>query len=301
MSWITELDRELSARGVSSRQRHLILLEFEDHIACEPGCEGRLGDPHQLAARFAEELASEGARRSALIAIGALAVTALALGISQFPASDSAQSGFDNGRSLALFVPAALGILIAPQVALVAGVLAGLRAVVRRRTAVMPAAEIGLLRRRVWIALFAGMATAVGIVLFIVNFSASLPARWMALVGGLAGLALLALLATAAWLVRSGAVATEASGPAGDVADDLRYFGCARLARRPWLLGAVVIVVVAVAMTMFEWRAEQSLTEGLQRGLFEGLVATLGFVLLGPALGLIGTSKREATTSPETS
>ena len=105
------------------------MLEFEDHIDCEPGCEERLGDPRELAA------------------------------------------GFDSGLSLALFVPAFFGMFLAPQVALVAGTLAALRALRRRRVRSLPASEIGLIGRRTRVVLLAGFATVAGLELYAVDFS----------------------------------------------------------------------------------------------------------------------------------
>ena len=45
MSWLEQLEYALRARGVSRRRRERIVVELRDHIACEPGCEARLGDP----------------------------------------------------------------------------------------------------------------------------------------------------------------------------------------------------------------------------------------------------------------
>ena len=135
----------------------LILLELDDHIECEPGCEDRLGDPRELAVKFADELATSRARRSALHAFVALALTAVALATSQLAIEAAGgYPGFTNGISLLLFFPALVGIFFAPQVALVTGSLAALRAIRRRRTPRLPAAEIGLITRRARIALLAG-------------------------------------------------------------------------------------------------------------------------------------------------
>ncbi len=142
MSWAQQLADELTACGVLGRERRRIVLELQDHIACEPGCQERLGDPHELAARFADELATDGARRGAFAAFGALVLAALALIVSQLAIGHAGgYPGFDHGHSLALFLPAALGMFIAPQAALVAGTLAALRALRRLRRAVLPAAE----------------------------------------------------------------------------------------------------------------------------------------------------------------
>jgi hypothetical protein len=46
-------------------------------------------------------------------------------------------------------------------------------------------------------------------------------------------------------------------------------------------------LTVALAVTVFEWHAERSLFEGLQRGAFEGLAAAVGFALLGRFIGVV--------------
>lgn len=123
MRWLERLADELAVLGVRGRERRRILLELHDHIECDPGCEDRLGAPRELAASFADELATDRARRSAFNAFGALAIAAAALIVSQLAIGHAGgYPGFTNGLSVVLFMPAAIGILIAPQVALVAGV-----------------------------------------------------------------------------------------------------------------------------------------------------------------------------------
>jgi hypothetical protein len=297
MSWAQQLADELTARGVVGRERRRIVLELQDHIACEPSCEERLGDPRELAARFADEFATDGARRGAFAAFAALALAALALAVSQLAiAPAGGYPGFDHGRSLMLFIPAALGMFIAPQAALVAGTLAAWRALRRRRRrAVLPAAEVALIRRRASVGLGAGLATMAGLELYVLDFSAVLPLWWLALVGGLAGLAALALIAVLARLHRVGSLVASGEGPAGDVFQDLPFLRPRWLRASPWRLGAAASLTVGFAMTLFEWHAERSLFEGLQRGAFEGLAAAVGFVLLGRAIGVADAAapKRE--------
>jgi hypothetical protein len=286
MSWLEQLESELTLRGVRGGERERILVELSDHIACEPGCEERLGDPAALAASFAEELGTDRARRAALGAFAALAVTALALAVSQLAIrAAGGPPGFHHGLSLLLFVPAALGMLVASQVALVAGCLAALRALRRRRTVCLPAAELALLHRRTWIALIAGLATALGLELYVLDFSSVLAAWWLAVVGGAAALATLALLAAMRRLWRAGEIVSQADGPSGDVFDDLPIPGSRWLRRRPWRLGALAALGVMAAMTTLVWHAERSLVEGLERGVVEGIAAAAGFALLGRAIG----------------
>ncbi len=287
MSWLDQLGDELGTRGVTGRDRRRIVLELRDHINCEPGCEDRLGDPRELAASFADELATDRTRSSAFQAFGALAIAAIALIASQLAiARAGGYPGFANGLSLLLFVPAVLGMYIAPQVALVAGTLAVLRATRRRRARCLPAAELALIRRRARVGLGAGLATVAGLELYVADFSATLPAWWLALIGGLAAAAGVAVLTASMGLARAGALVSGTTGEPGDVYDDLPVIRWHWLRRRPWRLGAIASLSVAFVMTVFEAQAEHSLIEGIQRGVFEGVAAAVGFALLGRAIGV---------------
>jgi len=286
MSWLDDLSRELRAHGVSARDRGRIVHELRDHIACEPGCEDRLGDPHALAITFADELATAEARNSAFVTFGALAVAAVVLIVSQITLARFAHyPGYSNGISIALFFPAVLGMLVAPQVALVAGTLAAWRALRRRRAVSLPAGEIRLINSRTRVALGAGLATMVGVELYVVDFSQRLPAWWLGLVGGLAVVAGLGLFAAFRTHLRARTIVSSTAGQAGDIYDDLPVLGWGWLRARPWFLGALASVAMGLALGAFEAHAEHSVFEGVQRGMFEGLVAAAGFVLLGRAIG----------------
>ena len=285
MSWLDDLSGELYARGVTRRDRVRIVAELSDHIACEPGCEERLGDPRELATSFADELATAEARRSAFATFGALAVAAVALVVSLITLARFAHyPGYSNGLSTALFFPALLGMVVAPQVALVAGTLAAWRALRRRWVTSLPAGEIALIHRRARVALAAGFATMAGVELYVVDFSERLPAWWLGLAGGFAATAGFGLWAAARTLARARTIVSGAAGPAGDIYDDLPVVGSGWLRARPWLLGALASLAVGLALGAFEAHAEHSVIEGIQRGLFEGLAAAVGFVLLGRAI-----------------
>jgi hypothetical protein len=288
--WVERLSSELIARGVPRRDRVRIVLELEDHIACEEGCEERLGDPRELAISFGDELATSRMQRAAFRGFAALALTAVALATSQLAINRTGYPGFDHGLSLALFVPAALGMLVAPQIALVAGSLAALRAVRRRRVGRLPAAEIGLIERRARVALFAGLFTAAGLELYVVNFMQVLPAWYLALVGWAAALAGAGLVAAIRDVGRAAAIESTAPGGSGDVFDDVPVPGWRWLRGHSWRLGLLGSLGVAVLMTAFMAHAEGSIAEGLQRGLAEGLAAGAGYALLGRAVGLFGSA-----------
>ncbi|HEY1538737.1 MAG TPA: hypothetical protein VGF63_05010, partial [Solirubrobacteraceae bacterium] len=105
----------------------------------------------------------------------------------------------------------------------------------------------------------------------------------LALVGAAAAVATIALLAVGARMRCAGSLVVTTAGPAGDIFDDLPPLRALRA--HPWQLCATVAGGVAIAMTLVAWHAEQSLAEGLQRGIVEGLAATAGFVVLGRAIG----------------
>lgn len=288
MSWLEALAADLEARGVPARERRRILLELHDHIECEPGCEDRLGDPRELAASFADELATSRTRSIAYRAFGALALTAAALTISQLAIhAAGGYPGYSNGLAMVIFFPALIGMLFAPQVALVAGTLGALRAVRRRRVTGLPAAEIGLIGGRMRVALLAGLATVAGLELYVIDFAQRLPVWYLAVVGGLAAVAGVALFMTFRGLTRSQAIVSTMPGAAGDVYDDLPLLGRRWLRRHPWTLGLVGALIVGAAATLFFAHAESSLQEGLQRGVVEALAAVIGFLLLGRAVGLM--------------
>jgi hypothetical protein len=291
MIWLEALAAELTTRGVPARQRARIVLELHDHIASEPGCEARLGDPRQLAVSFADELATDRARSSAFGTVAALAITALALIVSQLAIGHAGgYPGFTNGISPVLFALALLGMLVSPQVALVAGTLAALRAVRRRREPRLPAAEIGLIGRRARIALLAGFGTVAGLELYLADFWQRLPAWYLGLIGGLGAVAAAALSLAFRRLTHAQAIVSGRAGAAGDVYDDLPLIGWSWLRRRPWRLGAIGSVIIALVMTLFVAHAENSLAEGLQRGIAEGIVVALGFALLGRSVGLFAAN-----------
>jgi hypothetical protein len=289
MSWLDQLSLELQSRGVGRRDRNRIRLEFEDHIACDPGCEPRLGDPRGLAACFADELASARARRSALAAVAALAVAAGAIAASQLAIGQAGgYPRFAHGISLALFVPAAVGMLVAPQFALVAGTLAVTRAIRRRRVPRLPAAEIELIERRSRIAVLAGLSTVAGLALWLLDLATQLPGWYLATVGSAAAAAGLALIVALRDVSSAARLVSSVDGPAGDVYDDLPYIGWGWLRRGRWRLGVLGSLAVAALTAVAQQHVEHSTAEGVQRGIAEGVAAMAGYLVLGRALGLFG-------------
>ncbi len=289
MSWLSEFDDELTARGIRPDARERLIAEFADHIACEQGAATRteptrLGVAREIASQYADELATDDARHGAFAVFAALSLAAVALVASQVSLGQlSSYPGFDRGFSVALSLPAILAMLVGPQVALVAGTLAAGRALRRRREAVLPAAEIALLRRRAQVGFVAGLLTAAGLLLYTVNFIGVLPAWWLALSGVLGAGAMAALAVARRALAQSSTTVVAAPGPAGDVFDDVPLLRALR--GRPLVLCVGGALASGVVVTIGEWHAEHSFSEGLQRGIFEALALSICFVLFGRAIG----------------
>jgi hypothetical protein len=284
VSWLSEFEDELTARHVSRPARERLVTELRDHIACEQGAPTRLGVPREIAGQYADELGAHDVRVGALRAFGALAFTAVALVGSQLAlARTSHYPGFDHGFSVALSLPAILALVVGPQVALVAGTLAAWRALRRRRAAVLPRQEVALVRRRTKIGLAAGIATMAGQLVYVANFAGALPAWWLLFSAVLAAAAIAAL--SFAWrgLARGSATVVLAGGGAGDLFDDITPLR--RLRDHPLILWLSAALACGGAVTLLEWHAERSLAEGLQRGAFEVVAMSIGFAVLGRAIG----------------
>jgi hypothetical protein len=288
VSWLSEFEDELVARGIRPAARERLVAEFADHLACEQGsCTRlaltRLGAAREIAGQYADELAADDARGGALAVFGALSCAAIALIVEQVTLGRLGYPGFDHGHSTALALIAIAAVVLGSQVALVAGSLAAWRALRRRREAVLPAAEIALLRRRCRVGLSAGLVTTAGLLAYVVNFTAVLPVWWLVLSGTLAVGATAALVAARQALVRSSSTLALASGPPGDVFDDIRPLRGLRA--HPLRLCLLAALGTGGVVTAAEWHAEHSLAEGLQRGIFEALALSVCFALLGRAIG----------------
>jgi hypothetical protein len=283
MRWLGEFEDELRARRVRRSVRDRLVAELSDHLACEQGSASRLGAARELAGQCADELAADEARRGALVAFAALALTAVALVVSLAALGAIGYPGFDHGFTTALSGPAILVLVFGSQVALVAGTLAAWRALRRRRGHVLPAAEVALLVRRTRVALAGGFAVVLALAVYVIDFATRLPVWWLALTGGLAVLAALAVAAAWRLVATAAGTVTLAAGPAGDIYDDLPPLRPLR--GHPLRLWAAAALFCGGAMTLFEWHAEHSLAEGLQRGIAEAVVFTVCFAALGGAVG----------------
>jgi hypothetical protein len=308
VSFVEQLERELKARRIRPPVRRRILLEYADHIASErESGAARLGDPGELAGPFAAEMATDDARRTTRNTFLALSATAVALVVGQLAIGHAGgYQGPGNGRSLALWTPAILAMLCAPQVALVTGLLAATRALVRRHAVVMPDVEVALIHRRCLSGAVAGMVTCAGILLYTVNFSAELSSWWVwtqaAMAAG-AGVGLaLAIRGSLRCRLTIGGTAGEpadlfdlAASRFGAIAPPRSLQSLRTLRSRPWAATALAAGLVVVATTLFTAHAERSLVEGLERGGFETVFIAAGLAIVR---GLVWLRARRVRRGP---
>jgi hypothetical protein len=225
-AFIVRLEDELATRRVRRSVRRRIVLEYADHIACEPESEQRLGDPVKLAGTFAAELAADDARAVARNTFASLALAAFALVIGQLTiVAAGGYPGYNNASSTGLALIAILMILVAPQVALVAGSLGALRAFRRRNSQLLPDAEVALIHRRCAIGGAAGLVTCAGLLLYVADFTHQLAGWWLAVQAGTALIAAGALILTGAQARRARQTVASVPGPSGGIADDLPLVG----------------------------------------------------------------------------
>lgn len=263
---IDELRRELSAVGIRGRDRDRIIAEFEDHLACDPDAE--LGDPRLLARQFADELATDRARRSALWTFGALVVVAFAVGVPQLTLPTIPDIA--AGRSLLLVAPATLALVIGAQVAFAAGCLAALRALRGPQ-------DVTVVRRRTAVALAAGAITALGSALYAINFWGVVPSWWALLAVAAAAAAAVPLGASGLAYTGGRGIAVSPRTAAPGLSADLGALA------HPVLIGASAMALMTVATAILE----QSLVGGLLRGALEGALFAACYFVFRRDLALI--------------
>jgi len=263
VSFFGELRRELVTRGVDARRIRRIVLELEDHLACDP--EAKLGAPSQIAARFAAELRIVQTRRATIGGFGALALSGVLVASAWLGVS--AAGGWPDlpGVRGGLVALGGLVSVLAGQVSFVAGVL-GVWLWLRRPD------ELWLVQRRMVVALRGAGLVVAATGIDAVGLRPDLPGWWFALsVAAIGGSA--AALVVAAHALRLATALTP-----------LRL-------RRPaagWQLSSVLGVGLAAvaAMSVGNGLAERSWLEGATRGVFEAVAFAACFLALGRVLGL---------------
>lgn len=282
MSYRDELHRELTAVGITGRQRSRITEEIEDHLQCDPNAD--LGAPELLARQFADELGSARARRAGWASFAALALAGLLFGVAFLTAPGHAFASVPAGVSW----PGRVGnwaVVIAPQVAFAAGLLALLRAWRRRAQRVIVAAEARMILRRATVGVFAGLASMIGLALLAEQLRPYLPGWWVTLTWICAAAGALALLASTPALLAARRLPSLAEGPAGDLFDDVGAWLPRSLDGRPWRFALVVAGGIFVLLTVVGVLGSDG-PDGAARGLGDGLLCLLGFATLGRYLGL---------------
>ena len=279
--YLRELEFELGKVGIGGSRRRRILAETADHLR-ESDDPAGFGEPRLIAARFADELATNGARRTALFSFFALAPAAigyaLLLGLSR-PGPD-----ITSAKTLPLGLTAALMIALAPQISLAAGLLAIALAWRLRAAPAAPAAEISFLHRRAAVALTAGAATLAGVAVYAVQYSRGLPVWWTTLAFAVTGTAIVPVAVAAGALGRTARLQARTAGAAGDVFDDLGPLldrVPLRLRGRPWRF--CLLFAAAVAGAVF---FGGGLDEGPRNAVAEFAAICAGFAVLGRFLGL---------------
>lgn len=299
-AFIARLEEELATRRVRCSVRRRILLEYADHLACEPESEQRLGDPAQLAGAFAAELAADDARAVARNTFASLALAAFALVIGQLTiVPGGGYPGYNSGGSTALALIAIVMILVAPQVALVTGSLGALRAFRRRHSPLLPNAEIALIHRRCVIGGAAGLVTCAALLLYVADFTQQLAGWWLGVQAGTALIAAGALILTGAQARRVRQTIASVPGPSGGIADDVPLVGF--VLARPRAACVAAALIAGAAGTVLGAVAERSLIEGLERGFFEALVVGVGLAVtlsLAARLAARGAQGRARPVSP---
>jgi len=277
-TYLGRLERELGSVGIRGRLRDRILAEVDDHLRSDPEAGSRFGPPSELANAFAADVGTSASRRATVGAFAALAAAGVVYAISFV--GFATVGGPLPDRPLASV--AFLVIVLAPQVAFVSGALALLRAWRRRGDRVLGSDERQVLARRTNLALGAGLATTVALVVYGVEGRSSV-AGWLVgftIVGSGAACAL--LLAAVVPAVRAARLRPRVAGLPGDVFDDL---GLPRYRSRPWRFAVVVAAVAGLAVWIAGVAGADPI-DGALRGVFEALACLGGFALLGRYLHL---------------
>jgi len=279
VSYLDDLSRELSVRGIRGRLRRRILAETDDHLRSDPAAQQRFGTPSEVANAFAAELGAHASRRAA---VGAFATLGVAGGVYGAAFVSLAFTGSPSETLKPTLGALALAVIVfAPQVSFVAGTLA-LTRVLRRRDRVLPTQELVVIRRRIGFGLAFGLATMGALALYAYEFGPALAGWWTTFAFASTSGASVLLVAAAVPAARAARLRPRIAGGAGDVFDDL---GVQRLRGAPWRFACGVALGVGLAV----WLAgivQADPIGGLIRGVLEGLACLGGFAVLGRYLGL---------------
>jgi len=281
VSYVDELAGELRRVGIRGTLRRRIVAEIADHLASDPSA--ALGTPGELARRFADELGTSRTRRAAFAVFAALGVAGVAYTV-VFAAAAEVQVSMLHARTPLIGVLAGATAIVAPQVAFVTGLLAGLRAFRRRRDATVSAGDARILRRRTGLALASGLATMSAVALLVYEYTSGLPAWLTTLAYACAAVGGAALLAATPAVLSATRLRVSAAGEPADMFADLGPLVPAGL-RQPWTFARAVAALLFLLVT-FAGIVQSDPVDGALRGLAEGVAVLAGFSILGGYLGL---------------
>jgi len=280
-SYRSELDAELRAVGIRGSRHRRILAETADHLR-ESGDAAGFGEPKLIAARSADELATNGARRVGFASFLALAPAGLAYAV--LVGLVRTWPDIASARLLPLALATAVVFVLAPQVAFAAGLLSVARAWRLRSQTAAPAAEVVVLRRRAAVALGSGAVALAAIAVFAYEYGSGLPGWWPPTAFAVSVAAFVPIGGAAVALARNGQLRPQAAGAAGDVFDDLAPLLDRiplRLRGRPWRF--CLLVAAAVAAAAFIAGGPE---EGPRNAVAEFVAVCAAFAALGRFLGL---------------
>lgn len=266
MSFERSLRAELDRVGIRGALARRIEAELADHRRCDP--DAPLGEPSRLAESFARDLRAPLTGRAVRRGFIALSLTAVALVavVLAFSATDQWAHPDVFGTRGAVIAGSGVTIVVAAQVAFVAGMLALLPLVLARTDQ----ASLHVAQRRMSVAL--GSASVV-IAAELVQAVAQRPLvpGWLFAASALAAVAPLPVLLPATRTVRV----------ARSLTPDVPVRGVFSTA----LLLGVAVAAVAT-MSVGSALAERSLAEGASRGAIEALAIAASYVLFARRLGL---------------
>src|SRR5581483_3830885 len=263
---LDELERELARVGIRGRLRRRIVAEIADHLASDP--EANLGAAADLAGRFADELGTSRSRRAAYAVFAALALAGAAYCASFVALNVTGPVHASSPRTPFVAALALATIIVAPQVAFVAGALAALRAFRHRRDVAVAAAEARVLRRRSAVALAAGTATMGAVALAAFEYEAGLPGWTTTLAYACSAAGGAALAAATPAVVAAARLHPRTPGEAGDMFADLGPLVPSRLRERPWPFARAVATLLFLVVTA-AGVAQSDPFDGALRGLAE--------------------------------
>lgn len=289
--YLRELNRALGQLGVPRHTRRRIIAETADHLRSDPGPDSvrRFGEASAIAQRFADELGARQARTTSLRTFAVLAVAGLFYGVVVL--GWAASQTFRTIAQSSTQTPAQLAtvgaLVIAPQAAFVAGLLALVRGLRLRGRRTLPAAEVRTLNRRSVVALICGIVGVGATIPFVLQHGALLPPWSSAVVFPGAAVTMGLMLIGAVTAVRGARLRVQEAGAAGDVFDDIGPVIPRSLRGRPWSFAFAVAAALALGVAA-AGVAGNDAYDGVLRAIAEGGACLFGFALLGRYLGLRG-------------